>query len=211
MKTKTKLTSVLASAALILPAAAFANSSSGSSAGTKASGASTYSGSTVGHFQQINKEELKNRVTADDLVGKSVVDRDGKKIGEVKDVGLTQVIGTNKSGMDAKHYGATGSVGGISAGASVSTQTGRPSAAGSPASPSTIAGDDAVNSTSNRSATMSSGTVNLLVELDGDVRQNQDNDKDFAVIPASQVTFDHEEDRLRLSMARQELAANLRQ
>ncbi len=197
MKTRTILTSVIASAALLLPAGAFAN------AGTRASTSSSSAGQDASRIQssmtpdnlftQISKDELKNRVTADDIVGKDVVDRHGEKIGKVKEVGLSQVI-RNGSQSSGDSYTASGSIAGANASASVGSATS--------ASPGT--------GNANPSGwTSANGNVNLIVALDDDVKDEQI-DKDFAVIPASQVTFDREEDRLELNLVKQQFASNLR-
>lgn len=182
MNTKRILTSVVASAALILPATLAANagdrgttSASGQHSGSNTSMNQGWAGSSssTAKIQHVNEDDLKHRVTADDLKGKDVVDRDGKKIGEVKDIGLTQVVGSSTR----------------------ATTSGMSSGAAAPASSSTA-------------SMPNSSQANLFVELEDEVEVG-DREFDYAVIPASQVTFDREEGQVRLNIAHAELAASM--
>lgn len=44
------------------------------------------------NIERITKDQLKSRLTAKDLIGKKVVDSDGKDVGEIKDIGLASVL-----------------------------------------------------------------------------------------------------------------------
>ncbi len=217
MNTKNTLTSLIAGAALLLPAGAFAQAGSDTSG---ASGASRqYQGSTSAtqdtsaqgqqsssqgrlgsssdpyssssqhgmsgsqhasthsssaSIKRVSQDQLKDRVTAESLKGKKVVDRNGQKVGKVKDVGLSDAL---SGGQSTASIGSSQSSG---IGQSSTTVSGLPSQS-------------------------QSGSVNILVELDDAVGEGSE----LASIPASSLEFDRQNDQLKLDMGSQELAAVL--
>lgn len=59
----------------------------------------------VASIQRVKQDDLENRLTAESVIGKDVVDRDGNKIGTIKDIGLASVLpsslqdATNRTAM----------------------------------------------------------------------------------------------------------------
>lgn len=140
-------------------------------------------------FKRIKEDKLKDeKRTAEHLIGKKIVDRDGQKIGEIKDIGLSSVLQDDSSSHVA---GATG------AGSTSSTS-----------SPSASASVGAGAMTGRASMGMGHEQVQLYVELDDDVGVDGD---DLAVIPASSVRYDSSKQELKLQISRSELASKLKQ
>lgn len=188
--------------------------SSGQSSEWSRTGSSHMSSSQHQNFRRIKEDKLENKITAERLKGKTVVDRDGQKIGTVKNIGLSAAL---QSGSDSQWQTSAGSTG---AGSTSDTRTaaGRTSGStsGSSASMGTTANASgsmsATGSIHGTSATASmggqSGQVELYVELDDAVGVSGD---DLAVIPASRVQFDQQKDQLKLQIGRQEFASMLSQ
>ncbi len=134
-------------------------------------------------FKRITENKLKEeKRTAGNLKGKKIVDRDGQKIGEIKDIGLSSVLHDESSSQVAATTGSSPSAGAtIGAGG----MTGR----------STM-------------GMMGQEQVQLYVELDDAVGLEGD---DLAVIPASSLRYDSKKQELKLEISRSELASKLKE
>ena len=230
MKTTTRLATLSASIALLLPAFAFSQTQSGANGangsmngnnqtgqygtagsssmnssgqtsqyGTNGSssmnasgqtgqyGSSAY-GTSAASYHQVSEDNLKNRVTAHQLIGKEVVDRDGQKVGKVKDIGLTRALGAGDWG----------------------SQAGRNNAMSTASGSATMPATGSMSSESGVSSSVMGmpGEVTLFVDLDRSVGVKGDN---LASIPSSAVEFDHASKQVKLQITRQELATNLQQ
>lgn len=146
----------------------------------------------MGHdFKRIKEDKLKDeKRTAEHLIGKKIVDRDGQKIGEIKDIGLSSVLQDDSSSHVAGTTGTTGT------------------SSTSSTSPSASAPVGAGAMTGRVSMGMGHEQVQLYVELDDDVGVDGD---DLAVIPASSVRYDSSKQELKLQISRSELASKLKQ
>jgi len=213
MKT-TKSLSLIAALALVLPAGAFAQAgSTGSSTPSRTSqldplpGASRPDGSTTSsqmsssHAQQIKlipPATLKDKkLTAENLLGKKIVDRDGQEIGTVKDIGFGSAMQESRR-PSFQTYSTTGSANGGTG--SDSRRNVDPNSSSGSASTRT-------DSMSERHAYSSDQPI-LYVKLDGkvDIKGN-----DLAAIPVSHVRFDHDKEQFMLQVARSELTSQLKQ
>lgn len=135
-------------------------------------------------FHRIKEDKLEEKMTAERLKGKDVVDRNGQKIGEVKAIGLGSSIRESSGKQDATRSASTpGTSSTASASATASAAMG--SAYG-------MAGGD---------------QVNVYIEVDDSVGIGGD----LAAVPASSLQFDREEDHLKLNLDRQEFASRLKQ
>jgi hypothetical protein len=140
-------------------------------------------------FKRISEDKLKDeKRTAKHLMGKKIVDRDGQKIGEIKDIGLSSVLHDDSSSQIAGTTGTTGT-----------TATSTPSASASIGA-GAMTGRAAIG--------MGQEQVQLYVELDDAVGLEGD---DLAVIPASSLRFDSSKQELKLQMSRSEFASKLKQ
>lgn len=134
-------------------------------------------------FKRITENKLKEeKRTAGNLKGKKIVDRDGQKIGEIKDIGLSSVLHDASSSQVAA---TTGSSPSASATIGAGGMTGR----------STM-------------GMMGQEQVQLYVELDDAVGLEGD---DLAVIPASSLRYDSKKQELKLEISRSEFASKLKQ
>jgi len=149
-------------------------------------------------FKRINEDKLKDeKRTAEHLIGKKIVDRDGQTIGEIKDIGLSSVLQDDSSSQVAGTTGTTGTTGT----SSTSTSSTSPSASAS-------VGAGAMTGRASMGMGMGQEKVQLYVELDDDVGVEGD---DLAVIPASSVRYDSSKQELKLQISRSELASKLKQ
>ncbi len=53
-------------------------------------------------MKKVKEKSLEDQTTADHLIGKKVVDREGNEIGEIKDIGLSQVVDRSDQSDDRK-------------------------------------------------------------------------------------------------------------
>lgn len=167
-------------------------------------------GSHDQQFKLIKEDKLKDKKrTAENLRGKKIVDRDGRIVGTVQDIGLGSAL-QDGSGASSQTYASSGS-------GSAGAPTGRTS--GTDASSTTSGIGSSTTSGSGTSSGVSSSTsgmassgqsdhVTLYVKLDRNVGMEGD---ELAAIPASQVQFDRSSDQLQLQLGRTELLSQLRQ
>lgn len=129
MKTKTQLTALLVAGSLVLPIGALAQSGTSTGANTNVPRSATsqmhtenHASATQGHdVKRVSADKLKDKITAERLKGKKVVDRDGQKIGKVKHVGLSQALrdsDTDRSNTGSMNISVAG-IGSASAGSQV--------------------------------------------------------------------------------------------
>ncbi len=134
-------------------------------------------------FKRITEDKLKaEKRTAEHLMGKKIVDRDGQTIGKIKDVGLSSVLHDASSSQVAA---TTGSSPSASATIGAGGMTGR-----------------------STTGMMGQEQVQLYVELDDAVGLKGD---DLAVIPASSLQYDSQKQELKLQISRSEFASKLKQ
>ena len=139
-------------------------------------------------FKLIKKDKLDQKLTAENVIGKKVVDREGQTVGKVKDIGLGAALQEASGSTYA------------SSSTSATTTPGTTSS-----TPSSTTGAGAMTG---RPSGMQSQQVNLYVELDNDLGLEGD---DLAAIPASSVQFDSTKKELKLQIASSELKARLQQ
>jgi hypothetical protein len=143
-------------------------------------------------FKRIKEAKLKDeKRTAEHLMGKKIVDRDGQTIGEIKDIGLSSVLHDDSSGQVA---GTPGTSGASSTGST------------SPSASATVGAGAMTGRTT--MGMMGQDQVQLYVKLDNAVGLKGD---DLAVIPASSVRYDSSKQELKLQISRSELASKLKQ
>lgn len=142
-------------------------------------------------FKRIKEDKLKDeKRTAEHLMGKKIVDREGQTIGEIKDIGLSSVLHDDSSSQVA---GTTGT-------------SGTSSSSTSPSASATIG----AGAMTGRAAMgmMGQEQVQLYVKLDNAVGLKGD---DLAVIPASSLRYDSSKQELKLQISRSEFASKLKQ
>ncbi|HWL14597.1 MAG TPA: PRC-barrel domain-containing protein [Opitutus sp.] len=82
----------------------------------------------VASIQRVKQDDLENRLTAESVIGKDVVDRDGNKIGTIKDIGLASVLpsslqdATNRTAMSGSSTAPRTSGTSASTGSSMASQ-----------------------------------------------------------------------------------------
>lgn len=169
---------------------------SGTAGGWDRSGTSTASVGAQGQLQRVSQDQLDQRLTANSLIGKKIVDRDGNDVGTVKDIGLAAVL--------PQHLNETGA-----ATASSSTDMNRSTTTGTSTtgtSGSSIAGTGSVGSSSEYSnPSMQSGSardVNVYVEVGGFLGMGGD----LVAIPASQLQRDaSEDDQFKVNLSQDDI------
>ena len=151
------------------------------------------------------------KMTAENLIGKKVVDRDGREVGTVKDIGL----GSAMHGYDRDAnptYGTTSTASTPNYGSTSSTSR------TTTADASRTRSSDATSRTGTTTATTTAGAMadhssyqqmqpTLYVELDGDLDVKDDH---LAAIPVSHVRFDSDKKQLKMQLARSELSSQLK-
>jgi hypothetical protein len=147
-------------------------------------------------FKLIKEDILDKKLTAENVIGKKVVDRDGKTVGKVKDIGL-QAAFQETSGSTYASSTTSGS-------SSSTTSRSIPSSTTTSPTPSSTG----AGAMTGRPSGMQSQQVSLYVELDNDLGLEGD---DLAAIPASSVQFDSTKKELRLQIASSELKSKLQQ
>lgn len=152
------------------------------------------------HHQQIklvSEDKLKEeKMTADNLMGKKILDRDGETVGTVKDIGL----GTTMHGAKGS-YSSTQSYSGSS-----SATSGADSSRTRPSDVPSRTGTTTAGTMSDVSAYQNAQPI-LYVKLDGKLDIKGDH---LAAIPASQVRFESDKKALTMQLARSELASQLK-
>ncbi len=168
-----------------------ANSQYPSTSGTNRDGMSQMSGYHDQQMMLIKEDKLKDKLTAREVRGMKVVDRDGQKVGKVQEVGLGWAMRDGTSSYDStRTYGTTSSTGTTTSTSSRSTEAGSTT----PMTSATGMGSKA-------------GQVTLYIELDNDVGIDGD---DLAAIPVSHVQLDREKEQVKLQVSRTDLAAQLK-
>lgn len=192
-------------------------STSGSNRWTSTGG--SMSGS--GNIQRVAEDELENHITASNLIGKTVKDRSGQEIGEVKDIGLTAAL----SGSGANVYGSTsgglggsagvsGSVGagGASGGASVGGKTG--TGAGGSAGVSGSAGTTGSGTSgsvglgtsgSTGASGLASAASSMLGRNEARVIIDLNEGDAFVSVPVSELRYDQTNEELTIQRSQSEL------
>lgn len=132
MKSKNQFTAFLVAGSLLLPISALAQSGTSTGSNPNRSNQGQHQGSNAnsgsgqnqtsnsrqtgmhasmsGDVKRVSEDKMEDKITAEHLQGKKLVDRDGQKIGEVKHVGLSQVLrdsGKDRSGAGSMNVSAS--------------------------------------------------------------------------------------------------------
>jgi|GEM_PF-4519123 len=234
MKSKPRLPLLLAAGSIFLPLGLFAQAGIPSDQRNRPDQQQNPAWQSGQQFLRVSEAQMDTRITADQLKGKKVVDRNGQKIGKIKHIGLTQALGqadqslseTSRSGgagsssvnpdsrSSMQSTGAstrspttTASAGSRPTGSSTSTSASSTGSGSSlPSSPS-MSSPGSIVPTLSSSSMNGGGQARLLVELDNDVAGAND---DLIEIPISQARFDKEKGEVKLQVSRQDLVAQIR-
>lgn len=142
----------------------------------------------VGGIQRITPDQMKQRVTASSLVGKEIVDRDGKTLGTIKEIGLTGVLPLHLQSTADPQADKRTPASGIRAPEDRDAVTTRAES----------------NPLSGANPMQPGGTqeVNVFVAVSGEMGTEED----LVVIPASQLWRDEgNKDRYRIALSEVEL------
>lgn len=182
---------------------------------------STGSMSGSGNIQRVAEDELENHVTASNLIGKTVKDRSGQEIGEVKDIGLTAALGGSgasvygsTSGGLGGSTGASGSVGagGASGSARVGGTTGTGAGASAGISGSAGTTGTGASGSAGLGTSGSTGASGLASAASSMLGQNEArviidlNEGDaFVSVPVSELRYDQTNEELTIQRSQSEL------
>jgi len=182
-------------------------------------------GSTsAGSIQRLNDRALENQFTAKDLIGKELYDRQGKRIGEVKDIVLASSSNpqlasnlSTKSGIHSSYTTdstatsagtkrtASGSVGGASATGSVTTSDNGVAVSGSTSRKGSADVSGTARDLSRRAdALMGSATEDAVVVSFGGFLGAGNS---LLRVPLSQLSYDASNKHITISMAESELSS----
>lgn len=179
---------------------------------------SSRSMSNASDLQRISEDELENRVTASNLIGKTVKDQTGETIGEVKDINLTQALQGGSSNLYGSTTGSSSGLASVSgdvnsSGVSGTARVGDRTATGSINSSgvsgttgrtgtSSATGSSDLAQTSRNLATsaasmLDQGDVQVIIEV-------EDADA-FVAVPASELRYDQSSEELTIQRSLSEL------
>lgn len=143
---------------------------------------------TLGGIYRLNPELLDQRVTANTMIGKEVVDRDGKVVGTIKDLGLTSVLPLHLQSMTDPRTDRRVTAPGI-----------RPPTQGEP---ETTPAETNPMSGANPMQPGGTADLNVLVQVSGDFGLEED----LLVIPASQLwRVEGNQERYRIVLTEAEI------
>lgn len=158
----------------------------------------TASAQLSAQVQRVEQAELETRVTAKDLIGKQVKDRNGEAVGKVKDIGLDFAF--SGSGAARSYQSSTASPGGAQGTVGISGSAGSARiGAETPIGGSTGAAsaDVASSGTATAGSSLMQGDVSVFIEVEGEDA--------MVSVPASELSFDHTQDELTLQRSSGEI------
>lgn len=211
-----KISATMLASSFLLATAGMAQSSTNSSSSTNKSNqqkpaaqekAWTVSGQSGSmEIRSVKKDKLEDRLTAERLMGKDVVDSRGEKIGEIRDIGLsdkmsakikgkakadgyaatTGMTGAGSAGMRSagvENSGTTGSAMGTTGTTGSSTTAASRTSPGTTGSMSTAGSAGTTGTTGTMGATAQSGQANRAYgQTGGEMDRMQDGDKSMDLL-----------------------------
>lgn len=178
----------------------------------------------AGSIQRLNDRSLENQFTAKDLIGKELYDRQGKRIGEIKDIVLASSSNpqlasnlSTKAGMHSSYTAdtsatgtgtkrtATGSVGGATATGSVTTSESGVAVSGTTGRKGTAdLSGTARDLSRGAEALMGAGSEDAVVVSFGGFLGAGNS---LLRVPLSQLSYDASNKHITISMAESELSS----
>lgn len=152
--------------------------------------------SSTSKIAKVSEDHLETRLTAEQLIGKSVVDREGNEIGEVKDVGLASVVKQSTQSSTLSGSSTSGDILGSN------ESLGRPygqSGAG------IGTGQDSMGSISSAGSSSSSSSIRQAEESEVNVYISMKDDDSLLRVPASELSFNELSDQVRLNLSQSDL------
>lgn len=156
-------------------------------------------------IRRVQEDQLENKVTAEQLIGKDVVDRNGEKVATVKDINLQAVLpgGFEQASVEASGE-ASSETYAASTGSDASSTMTRPQSSGS------LSGSAEFDEQS-RSASAQFGEQGAASSSDVEVYLSVGGlwglGEEIVAVPVSKLSYDSQNDQLQIDSTQQEIAA----